>query len=303
MKSNKKALTIVMSILILLAIGFSIYYFFIREDKEASGVKLVELSLPGLAQDISGNLDDVKIESSMLKDVLVIRGWAFKKDVKEKTRELYLVFKSSGGTLVYDLENGNSARPDVSQYFKLTGGIDNHGFLASIPLNDLKDSIYRIGFVIKDETGEYFSMSPKEIALSDGSVKLNNSKFVPNQVSISLQTANAKIKYYFDKYSVSGNSLNMNGWGFIEGMSTDSLKTYIVLKSAKTTAVFSVIVFPRVDVTNSFKDTRLNLDSSGFSCQIEGGDLEKGKYEVYLYMVNGDRAGLTNSGKVVEFGK
>jgi hypothetical protein len=303
MKSNKKAVTIAVSVLVLIAIIFCVYYFFIRDDKAKSGAKLVEMTVPGNTQNITGNIDEVKIESSMFKDVLKIRGWAFKQNVKEKSREMYLVFKSGNSTLVYDLENDNAARPDVTKYFNMTGGADNHGFEAYIPVKELRDSTYRIGFMIRDESGQYFSMSQKEIAFSNGSVQLNNSKFVDNRVSIPLQAGTAKIKYYFDKFAVSGNTLDINGWAFLEGMSTDSLKTYVVLKSVKTTAVFSVVVFPRKDVTNHFKETRLNLDACGFSCKIEGGDLEKGKYEVCLYLVNENQAGLSCSGKFAEIGK
>lgn len=302
MKSNKKAVTITLSVIILIATIFIVYNFFIRDDQGKNVAKLVEMTVPGNTLNVTGYIEEAKIETSIWKNFLVIKGWAFKQNVKEKNRELYLVLKSKNNTLVYDLENSNLARPDVTKYFKMDGGIDNHGFEGRIPMNNLTDSTYRIGVVIKDETGQYFSMLQKEISFSNGSVKLDNSKFVPNQVSIPIHASSAKIKHYFDKFTVSGNKLDVNGWAFLEGMNTDSLKVYVVLKSAKTTAVFSTVGYPRKDVTSSFKDTRLNLDLSGFSCLIEGVDLEKGSYEVGLYLVKGNQAGLTYSGKFADIG-
>lgn len=303
MKSKKKIVIIVLSVLILMTIIFSVYYFFIRDDQENSVAKLVEMTVPGATQNITGRIEDVKIETSLWKDVLVVKGWVFKQNVKEQSRELYLVFKSGNRTLIYDLENDNLPRPDVTQYFKMEGGVDNHGYEGHIPMKDLKDTTYQVGFFIKDETGQYFAMSQKEIAFFDGIVKLDDSKPLANQVSAPTLEPTAKIKYFFEQFDISANKLNIKGWAFLEGMNTDSLKTYIVLKNAKTKVVFSTVVQPRPDVTSCFKDTRLNLDLSGFSSQIDGRDLENGRYDVCLYLVRGNQVGFSVYEKFWEIGK
>ena len=233
----------------------------------------------------------------------MIKGWAFKQNVKEKTREMYLVLKAEDSTMVFDLENDNLPRPDVTKYFKMTGGADNHGFDGYIPLDNLKDSSYRIGFIIKDASGQYFSMSQKKLVFSDGSVKLNDSKFLENRVSIPIQPTTDKIQYNLEKCDFSGNKVNIRGWANLEGMNTDSMKTYIVLKNTKTTAVFSVVVETRKDVTIYYKKTGLNLDLSGFTCMIEGGDLEAGKYQVCIYIVSGSVAGFIYSHNFVDIVK
>ena len=293
---------ITLFLILIVAIIISVFYSYIRDDQKG-GAKLVKMTLPDNTQIIGGNIDEVRIETSGWKDFMVIKGWAFKRNVKENSREFYLVFKSENRTLVYDLENGNLVRPDVTQYFKMTGGVDNHGFEGRIPMKDFTDSSYQVGFVIKDKTGQYFSMSSKEIAFSDGSVKFNNSNFVEKRVSIPIKAESAKIKYNFDNINISGNKLDVNGWAFLEGTNTDSLKTYIVLRSTKTIAVFSVDVQPRNDITSYFNKTQLNLDLSGFSSRISTKKMEKDRYQVGLYIEKGNQAGIAYSDKYFDLGE
>jgi len=300
---SKKAVTIALSVLVLIATIFIVYYFFLRNDQGNIDAKLVEMTLPVATQNITMNVDEIKIETSGNDDALVIKGWAFKKNVKEKSRELYLVFKSKNDTLVYDLENDNILRPGVTTHFKLDGGVDNHGFEGRILLGDLKDSTYRFGIVIKDETGTYFVMSGKEISFSNGSVKLDDFKVPDNRVSIKFIPSTLQIRYNFEKFDFAENKLNVRGWAFIERMNADSLKTYIVLRNAKTIAAYSVVVETRKGVTDYFKNMGLNLDLSGFSCQIDGGSLEKGKYQVCVYIVRGSKAGFIYSHNFVDIVK
>jgi len=300
---SKKAITIGMSILVLIAAIFIVYFLFLRNDQGESDVKLIEMKLPVATQNIVMNIDELKVEASGGDDFLMIKGWAFKKNVKEKSRELYLVFKSINDTLIYETEKGNILRPGVTSHFKLDGGVDNHGFEGQILLKDFKDTTYRLGIIIKDETGQYFIMSGKEISFSNGSVMLNDLKPKNNRVSIPFLPSTLQIRYNFEKFDFSENKLNVSGWAFIEKMNADSLKTYIVLRNAKTLATYSVVVDTRKGVTSYFKNLGLNLDLSGFSCYIDGGSLEKGKYQVCIYIVRGSKAGFIYSHNFVEIVK
>jgi hypothetical protein len=300
---SKKAITIAVSILVLIATIFIVYYFFLRNDKGKCDAELVEMTLPVETKNIKSNVDDLRIETSGNNKVLVIKGWAFKQNVKEKSRELFVVFKLKSTYLVYDLDNDNVLRPGVTKHFKLDGGVDNHGFEGRLPIEEFLDSTYQIGYIIKDESGQFFTMSGKEAVFSNGTAKVQDVKIPDNRVSIPLKPTTNKIQYSFEKYDSSANKLTVRGWAYLEGMNANSIKTYIVLKGTKTTAVFSVIVEPRKDVTSYFKKTGLDLDLSGFSCKIDGRDLENGKYQVCIYIVGENLTGFIYSRNFLEIKK
>ena len=303
MKANKKQVKIIVVVLFLIVVVLGGIYFFTRSDNEKPEASLIEMTLPGNTQNVMSNIEGVTIEKSMFKDVLHLNGWVFKQDTKDKIREVYLVLKSKQNTLVFDLEKDNLPRPDVTKHFQMIGGVDNHGFEGYIPMKLLVDTSYRAGFVIKDATGQYYSTSSKEIKISDGKVTLNNCQTGSNQVSITFKPVTAKVKYYFEKLDLTDNSLTISGWSFFEGMNTDSLNTYIVLKNDKASKVFSVIVQPRKDVTSFFKSSGLNIDLCGFTTKIIGDELEKGHYEVCIYNVKANHVGLTYTGKFIDIGK
>lgn len=302
MKPGKKPITIGIIAVVVVALIAGVYFIFLRGGKSGSGVTRVEMAMPDNTKDIFSNIDEAVIEKSMTKENLRVRGWVYHQDAKNKHRELFLVLMGSGKTLVYALENGNSLRPDVTQYYKLTGGVDNHGFEAMIPMEDLQGESYGVGFIIKDKSGDHFAMSQKEISLAGGEAKVVNSKFTDNTAPITIQAGNGKIKFYFDQFEATAEKIQMRGWAFLEGMSTDSLKTYIVLKKGGTSTAFSAVPYERKDVTDHFKEMKLNLDNCGFSCLIDARTLASGKYEVYLYLVNRSQTGLINTGKTATIG-
>ncbi len=62
-------------------------------------------------------------------------------------------------------------------------------------------------------------------------------------------------------------------------------------------------VFIRKDITNAFKSTRINLDSSGFFVKIPIEKIEKGHYNIGLYIVRGNQTGRIYSDKYIDIGK
>jgi len=124
-----------------------------------------------------------------------------------------------------------------------------------------------------------------------------------NPVSITLKVPTRKINDNFETISFFGNNLIISGWGFLDGMNSDSLKSYILLKKNDTVTVFSMIVQIRKDVTDFYKASGLNLDSTGFSAHIPAENLEKGHYKVGLYIMKGDQTGMIYSDKYIDIVK
>lgn len=302
MKSNKKLVSITLALLFFIAIVFSIYYFFTVIFKVEGEARPVEMNMPYETQNIKFVIEEVKMEKLKWKDALVINGWVFKENVKSVKRDAFLVLKSKNRSMVFKIEKDNIMRPDVSAAFHLDSGINNHGFGIYIPMYQLKENTYRIGFVIWDETGKYYTMSSKALKISNGAVKVNDYEFESDQVSTSIQIPTVKINCNFETISVSDNKLTISGWGVLQGMNTDSLKTYILLQKNEKVTVFSVAIKDRKDVTRVFKESGLNLDSSGFLAQIPFANLEKGRYQIGLYIVRGNHTGMTYSGKYIDVG-
>ncbi len=277
-----------------------------NEEGEA---KLVKMDLPGETQYIKFGIDELKLEKVKWKDALFIKGWVFRQDVKEKKRDVYLVLKSKNSNLIFEIEKDQLNRPDVTKYFLLKGGTDNHGFEMSIPLSRLKENTYQVGFVILDETGKHFTMTSKELVIFKGSVKiydfdsLMDAKINSNQVSIKLKIPNCNIKSDFETISCTGNKLTITGWGFLQGLDSDSMKSYVLLKKNEIVTIFSTNVKTRKDVAFVFKEMKMNLDSVGFSAHFSAGNLGKGHYQVGLYIEKGNQTGIIYADKYVDVGK
>ena len=67
--------------------------------------------------------------------------------------------------------------------------------------------------------------------------------------------------------------------------------------------VFDSKIQARKDVTIGFKDYDQNLDKSGFKCQIPLQQLEKGIYQIGLYLVKDGHTGFIYSDKYINISK
>ena len=90
------------------------------------------------------------------------------------------------------------------------------------------------------------------------------------------------ISFFIDKFKINKDSFEMVGWAHINGKDSENSHVYIVLQSSKRTYVCSAITRYRPDVTAFFNN--LNLDNSGFCIRAATDNLEKGKYQIGLYL-------------------
>ncbi|MCX6245741.1 MAG: hypothetical protein NTU98_13685 [Bacteroidetes bacterium] len=305
---NKKRIIIYSGLALLFVIFlFSANYIFnvlIRVDKEA---KLVTMSLPAETGKIRYGIDLVKTEKLKWKKALYVNGWVFEENVNKDKRDVFMVLKNKMETLVFQVENNNFSRPDVSKGYHLVTGVNSHGFDVYIPMFRLKSAYYKIGFVIDDETGRYFSMSENELRILKDSVSLKMVKTVyqpvSQQVALNFQNATDKVSHSFDIVETKGQFLTAIGWGFIQGLAGKGLKFYVLLKKGDKVIAYDTKVQYRPDITKGFNKYGLNLDSTGFLARIPLQTLENGHYQFGLYIVAGDKNGMIYSKKSVDINK
>jgi hypothetical protein len=307
MKISNKFVIYLFALLIFVIYLFSANYIFnilIIPEKEA---RLAGIGLPLQTNDIKFAIDKTEVTKLKWKDALFIKGWVFKENVSKEKRDIYLVLKSRHSILVFKIEKDDINRPDVSAGFHLEGGIHNHGFEAFIPLYRLKEDSYQIGFVVVDETGKHYSLFNKALWLSNDSAFTGDCEpeqgSISHRVALSLKGSAKKVSYCFDIVIRSGKYLTVRGWGFLNGMNTGSMRSYILLKKNKNVMVFDAELEIRKDITTAFGKYKLNLDSSGFLSCIPVGDLEKGKHQLGLYILKGDQAGTVWSDKYIDIGR
>ncbi|MCX6251666.1 MAG: hypothetical protein NTX61_13050 [Bacteroidetes bacterium] len=308
MKSFKKYAKITLAVLIFIAIIFFTYYYFNVVKKTGEEVILVEMNLPNETQNIKFAIEKVKRETLNDKDVLLLKGWVFKQNSKEAKRKLYLVLKSVKKTLIFSVTKANLARPDVTKYFHMDGNTNNHGFELTVPGSLLNEDTYQIGFIIEDETGKNFIMTVMVLRPSDATVtqnkpKLHDIKFISSKVSLTQKKPTSILNSNVESVHKSDTNITIKGWGFLQGMNSEFLKSYILLKKNETVIAFSVETQGRPDVTTYFKKSGLNFDSSGFFAKIPVTLLEKGHYRIGLYIVRGNQTGLSYSDKFIDIAK
>lgn len=307
MKSKKRIVIYLVLMLLLVAFLFSANYIFnvvIRSDKEA---KLVNIKLPAETGKIRYGIDLVKTGKLKWKKALYMNGWVFEENVRKEKRDVFMVLKNKNETLTWRVDKNNFSRPDVSKGYHLVTGIHSHGFEIYIPMFRLKHPVYKIGFVIEDETGRYYSMSDNELRIFEDSVSLTSARPfyqpVSQQVLLNTGKTTEQVSCSFDIVNTTDQYLNVIGWGFIRGMEGKGLKFYLLLKRDNKVIAYDTKGQIRPDITKGFSKYGVNLDSTGFTARIPMENLENGRYLLGLYIAGGGQNGMIFSDKSVDIHK
>jgi hypothetical protein len=297
MKSNKKLITIIIAAVVVVVVAVIVFIFFNDIFKVQGEAKPVTMELPTESQILTTSLDYIKIDKISWKEALTIKGWVYKQNVKEKNRELFLVLISPDGNLIFDIEKDNLPRPDVNKYFNVDASVTSPGFEVHVPSYRLKDGHYKVGFILTDESGKYYAVSAKELDIAGGEVTVSINKATiakpkTSQVYITLQPPTTKVKCGFEKINIADNTLTIGGWAFLDGTNTDGLKIYVVLKKGADQNIYATMGAIRKDVTNVYKKSGINVDASGFAVKIPVETLQKGHYQIGVYLEKGNLIGL-----------
>lgn len=117
------------------------------------------------------------------------------------------------------------------------------------------------------------------------------------QMQLPVQTNN--MHYSLEKLIVSKDALEIQGYAFIDNLSSDGNHTFIVLKSAKTSYIFDTSTVWANPVTAQYGGPNLNLDWSGFTTTIPLRKIEKGSYTIGVCITKNGITALQYSSKVI----
>ena len=117
---------------------------------------------------------------------------------------------------------------------------------------------------------------------------------------ISLPVRSENMHYAIDSgLEVGTSAIEVMGWAFIDGQSSENNYKYVVLKSDEQSYVFDTKVVTRTDVTDAFKSLNLDLDLSGFVCNIPVRKISAGEYQLGIYVRKGDIEALQFSDRAI----
>ncbi|UCC39467.1 MAG: sulfatase [Candidatus Aminicenantes bacterium] len=101
-------------------------------------------------------------------------------------------------------------------------------------------------------------------------------------VKLKLPETSNNIKFSIANLEVEDTFIKIRGWAFIKGQNAINSQIFIALVSPQKTYLFDTYVQIRADVSRHFKVE--NLDDSGFISIIEKRILNRGKYQVGIYI-------------------
>ncbi len=296
MKLGRKHVVYIAAIILFLIYLFSADFIFNILMKTEREARLADVSLPPETNNIEFVIDDARQIKLKWKDALSIRGWVFKRDVKEKARNVYLVLKGNTEILIYAVEKDTIYRSDVTDYFRMGGDIHSHGFELEFAAYRLKEDRYRIGFIIEDATGRYYHLSQKTLVKAKKAWSVMETPspepFISELITMPFKEANQTTNHYVDLFEDAAETVTIAGWGFLNGLDTEGIEHYILFRNGDEIKIFSTTIQTRKDVTAHFEESELNLDESGYLARMPKGMLQKGRYRIGLYTVKGKEQGV-----------
>lgn len=117
--------------------------------------------------------------------------------------------------------------------------------------------------------------------------------------NILLPAESETLRSHIEQLELGPRVTEVQGSAFIDGQSSDNSQTYIVLKSDRKCYVFDAMTQLRADVTVACSDLNLNLDWSGFHCNIPMRRITTGEYAIGIYVKKGDIEALGFTDRVL----
>lgn len=188
---------------------------------------------------------------------------------------------------LYDLKKDPQEHNNLSaQYPDLASQFQNRIKDWKKRLPDLSESISSF----KERNKKKFSQQQIEQLKSLGYIsgsknrkKESVSEKTFNQlVKLKLPDTSNNIKFSIANLEVEETFINIRGWAFINGQNAKNSQAFISLVSPQKTYLFDTYVQTRPDVSTHFKVK--DLDDSGFISIIKKRILNKGKYQIGIYI-------------------
>jgi Family of unknown function (DUF6311) len=211
------------------------------------------------------------------KEDVIIEGWAFPEAGYCPSCKSSLVAHSK--ETKYKLELTNVPRPDIVSFFK-NPAILNAGFQIRFKKDFEEKGLYQFSLLLEDTLGNtvYFEPINRTLKIGFGEFAspkvLKNSTYGRDSVVAFIDLIDDSIDYY-----------KIDGWAFINKLSTNFSKNYLVLKSSLNSYRLGVDPVLRPDIKD-FYHLNYNTDSAGFTVKFRKKDVKPGRYEIGVFVRN-----------------
>ncbi|MCX6654484.1 MAG: hypothetical protein NTY03_05105, partial [Candidatus Bathyarchaeota archaeon] len=200
--------------------------------------------------------------------IIEFDGWAFVEGQSTEDIDTYVIFKSNEKTYIFD--TNPRKRFDVTAHFDVLDlNLDDAGFMAWVPVRKIKKGEYSVGIYIRKGDTEALQYTNMAIVKSASGVEVIDVSLRISQIQhIALPPPSENIRYNLEvlRETTRGGEVivEIAGWAFIEGRSSEDSQIFAVLRSDRRTYVFDTVLKIRPDVTAYFETLNINLDDSGF---------------------------------------
>jgi len=226
------------------------------------GVELDHLDL----KETYNVIHNLKIKKSN-KLTYILDGWAYVKGQSAQSK-IYMVLKSKVQKFIYPVTS--KKRPEL--VVKYGEKARNAGFRKKIPVDTIPEGNYQVGILV--------TQGPEILGFqyTNRQIKVGH-----DWLSVQLPEQTANVQNYLFLKEDSNTFQVKNGWAFVEGVSSDRAKTFVVLKSDTEQNIFPTKTVNRMELGSKFGPEHVN---AGFTFKIKKNELKEGKYKIGLMIVN-----------------
>ena len=242
-------------------------------------VKINKTITPVRVNDLKNTLE-LKSNIYTLKDTLEnvrVESWAFPAQGNCRSCKPFYTLRSK--THTYVAEAMIVPRPDVVSYFNDTSLLYS-GMEAKFTKKSLEKGYYNLGMLLRDtiRSTDYFSETDKIIpaGIED---------YATPDILTSDPVGKDSIQAFVDKVVDGKDIMKIDGWAFINQLSTDYSETSLILKSSDHMYSLATTPVARPDVQTYFK-VPYTIDMAGFSVKFRKDKVPPGSYELYVVILN-----------------
>ena len=206
-----------------------------------------------------------------------IEGWAFPGSSRCKNCTVSFILKSADAT--YKVDATLTSRSDLMSFFN-DSTLLNSGMEGNIRKTSLPRGVYDFGILLNDTTNgiKYYAETGKRIThgLYD---------FAAPEPLIYVPEGKDSIRAYIESIREKGDFIEIVGWAFLNGVSTNFTETSIALKSGEDYFGLHISPIPRFDIKDYFS-LNYEVNLAGYFVRLRKKDFRPGEYEVCVIMTN-----------------
>ncbi|HEY5823151.1 MAG TPA: hypothetical protein VIT44_02225, partial [Cyclobacteriaceae bacterium] len=206
-----------------------------------------------------------------------INAWAFPEKGICNDCKTYFTFSTSSDSYVTEVLR--TPRTDVVSFYKnpdlLYSGLD-----IKLSKKALPEGSYRLGIYFKDTIKHVDHFS--EI---DRMIHFGMDEYATPKTLTTIPDGKEIIRSSIDELNDKEDFVLLKGWAFIDGVSSASTTTFVVLQAKNESLQFPVMPEIRTDIQPYFK-LSFNTDLAGFTLKFKKNRLPSGQYKVCVMIYN-----------------